>query len=413
MQHYDVIVIGAGAAGVAAIKRAVSHGMKTALIASSKSDIGGTCLTQGCIPTKFFIQCAKKNMAWPEVCEKSAAMIAGIQQGFCAYAQAKGVALLYGKASFAGDKRVRVGSEEISATHIVIAAGSVPKMFLTGSNIIAAQDIFIRPHIGENILIVGAGYIGVEFASMLAMYGKRVTVIEKESRVLPLSSQRLSARLAGILTKKGIRFETGIDAQNYARQAFDTIVVSIGRASPSAELCLDAAGVSVNEHGWIPVSGPMRTNRDGVYACGDITGTKMLAYTAEYQARLCIDAIAGIHSEENYDVLPQCVFSSPALAYVGITYEQAQEQGISCRLIRTNFLKYASSYVYDDTDGYLEIVAGDQGRILGAAVISGSAGELISIISVCMKNNISLEGLKQCLLIHPTLSEIIPLALNE
>jgi dihydrolipoamide dehydrogenase len=180
-----------------------------------------------------------------------------------------------------------------------------------------------------------------------------------------------------------------------------------------ASLKLQNIGLALDEWGWIKTDKFMKTNLKNVYACGDINGKKFFAYTAEYQAEICINNIAGNKMEEDYTGIPECVFSLPQIAKVGILEEEAKKKNMKYKIANSNFLKFSSSYLHDDVNGFIEIVADEEDRVIGAGIISNMASELISIFSLAIKNNLTLKDLKKCTLIHPTLSEIIPLILKN
>lgn len=408
---YDLAIIGAGAAGVACAKAAASRSLKTALIEEDKASFGGTCLNNGCIPAKFFLNSLKFKKSWSESFNEKEELIEKIKTPAISYLQAQGIDIVWGKASFTGKNSLKVEDKTIEAKSIVIACGSAPKVILNHPKITA--DIFSRKDIPEKILIIGAGYIGVEFASLLKGKGREVCVIEKERRILPNFDSYLANRLKAALVKKGIKIDTGADLANYNLDDFDMVISAVGRKPEIGSLSLGNAGVVLDEKGWVKTDGCMRTNIKNIYACGDITGKKLLAYTAEYQGRLCADNIKGAREKEDYSGVAECVFSTPAAAFVGVLEDEAKEKNLKYRVIKSNFLKFSSAHVYGDTDGFIEVLTGQGNRIIGAGIISQTAGELISLFSLCVKNNLKLADLKKCLFIHPTLSEIIPLLLNS
>ena len=239
--------------------------------------------------------------------------------------------------------------------------------------------------------------------------GKRVHLVEKEKEILPGFDAQLSLRLRTILEKRGIVIETGLDAAKFDCGRFDTVIASTGRAASLEDLKIENAGVKVDERGWIKTDEYLRSSESHIYACGDITGKKLLAYTAEYQGHLCVENITGKSFKEDYRALPECVFSKPQAARAGILEEEAKAKGINFKIVKSNFLRFSSSHVYGDTDGFIKILFDAQEKIIGAGIISENAAELINIFSLGIKNNLKLEDLKKCLFIHPTLSEIIPL----
>ena len=410
---YDVAIIGAGAAGIACSKSAMENGLNTVLIEINKSAFGGTCLNKGCIPTKFLLNSSKKQKTWKDSFIEKNEIVEKIKEPLFKFLESKGVDIILDKCSFLDNKTLDVGGKEVKAKNIIIATGSLPKTIINHPKIIFADDIFTYPLLPDKILIIGAGAIGIEFASMLTNFGKTVTVVEKEKIILPTFDSYFSKRLRMVLQNKGIRIETGKSVSDLDLNDFDMVISAVGRISNIEGLKIENSGVLCDESGWIKTDKLMKTNRDNIYACGDITGKKLLAYTAEYQARICIDNIKGKNREEDYNGLAECVFSVPQMAKVGILEEEAKAKNIKYRAIKSNFLKFSSAYVYDDTDGFIEIILDENDYIIGAGIISNLAGELISLFSLSINNNLKLADIKKCLFIHPTLSEIIPLLAAE
>lgn len=414
---YDLAVIGAGAGGIAAAKGALKAGLKVVLIDKTITDFGGTCINRGCIPTKFFLNNAKHGKKWNNIFTASGELIDKIKSPLIKYLTANGLDFSWGEACFMDKHNVDVAGHNIDAKNFIIACGSSPRQIIQGKNTIFAENIFSLSAIPDKVLIVGAGYIGIEIASLLNILGTNVTIVEKEERILPGFDARLANRFRIILETKGIHIDTGKTVSDYSFDDFGLVIMAVGRQSNSVGLGLDKAGVKVNERGWIETDKAMRTNVDNIYACGDVTGKMMLAYTAEHQAAICIKnitrGIVGPIVEENYNAMASCVFSIPQIAHTGMTEDEAKAKNKKYRIIKSNFLKFSSSYVYEDNDGYIQIIIDDDGAILGADIISSFAGELIGILTVAIAGKMNISTLKECLLVHPTLSEIVPLILRD
>lgn len=409
---YDLAIIGAGAAGIACAKHALAAGLKTILLNKTSDSFGGTCLNKGCIPTKLFLNQSKLKISWSDTFTIKNTTIKNIQDSTLKFLQNSGLDIKWGSVSFINKNELIVDDVKIQAKNIVIATGSTPRQLIQHPKVIFAEDMFALNDIGNKFIIVGGGYIGIEFASLLNNFGKKVTVIEKEERILPFFDRYLATRLNTILSKKGIEIITGKNVNDCDLNTFDNIILSVGRMPETQNLSLDKAGVITEKNGWIKTDNCLKTNIDNIYACGDVNGKKLLAYTAEYQAQICIANINGENKEEDYQCLPECVFSYPALARVGILEDEAKQKNIKHKVIKSNFLKFSSSYVYNDLDGFIEILADENDRVIGAGIISNLAGELISPLTLAIKNNLTLKNLKDLVLIHPTLSEIIPLMLK-
>lgn len=410
---YDLAIIGSGAAGIACAKQAIKYGIKTILFDKSKEAFGGTCLNCGCIPAKLFLASSKSNKNWQEILRQKNDTVECIKESSLNYLKKSGVEICLSEVSFVNEHILSARNEKIEVKNVIIATGSKPKSILNHPKSVFAQDLFFEENIGDNFLIVGAGYIGIEFSSLLNNLGKNLVLIEKQKNILPFIDESIANRLRIILGKKGIKIETSTDAKDYNLDSFDRVILSVGRDAGTKELGLEKIGLRLEKNGWIKTDSKMQTSIKNIYAVGDVTGKKLLAYAAEYQANICVDAIAGKPVEENYDGWPECVFSIPQIAKAGISEAEAKEKNIKYKILRTNFLKFSSAYVYGDMDGFMQILVDEGDRIMGAVIISNYAAELISIFSYAIKNNFKTETLQKCFFAHPTLSEIIPALLRE
>ncbi len=410
---YDLAIVGAGPAGISAAKTAAKLGLKTALIEKEAVSLGGTCLNRGCIPVKFLINQVKRGGSWKDTFPAAQKLILQIKTHLQAFLKQQGIDIVWGQASFLDKHKLKVGSKIVEARQVILAAGSAPRSLFNDPKVILAENLFSLAQIPDKILILGAGYIGIELASLLKNLGKEVLVIEKEDRILPGFDTYLSRRLRTILEKKGINIQTSQDAGQFNFDAFDLVISALGRVPNLDALNLQVMGLSLTGTGWVKTDSFLHTDIPNISACGDITGKKLLAYTAEYQGRLCVRNLNTDPAAEDYQGLPECVFSSPQAAQVGILEEEAKARHIRHRIIKSNFLKFASAYVYGDTDGFIEVVVDEAERIIGAGIISELASELISLFSLAVRNKLKLKDLNQCLFLHPTLSEILPQVLKE
>lgn len=410
---YDLVVIGAGASGIACAKHALRYGLKTALIDIERDSFGGTCLNRGCIPAKFIINSSKINKDWQNVFAQKNELVEKIKKSTLEHLEKSGIEIFWSKASFLNEHTLSVNGKKIEAKNIIIATGSKPKPLFSHPKALFAEEVFIKNNIPERFLIVGAGYIGMEFASLLSNFNKNVTVLEKEENILPSFDVNLTKRLRIILERKGIKIDTASDIKKYNLDDFDNIILSVGRAANIDGLDLEKIGIFFDKGGWIKTDSSMRTNISGIYACGDITGKRLLAYVAEYQARICVDTIMGKKVKEDYHTIADCVFSLPSIAKVGILEEEAKAKNLKYRIAKSNFFKFSSSYVYNDQDGFMQVLVDEEDKIIGAGIISNLSAELISIFSYLMQNNLTIDTLQKSVFIHPTLSEIIPALLNE
>jgi dihydrolipoamide dehydrogenase len=355
---YDLAIIGSGAAGIAAARYALKYGLKTMLFDRNENNFGGTCLNRGCIPTKFFINNSKLGKTWQETFEKKNSAIEKIKSASLNYLDKAGVKICFADVSFVDEHTLSAGKDKIEAKNIIIATGSKPKKLVDHPKCICAEDFFSEPAIGDNFLIVGAGYIGIEFSSLLSSFKKQITVIEKEEEILPFFDAAIARRLRTILERHAIKIETSTDLKNYNLDDYDKVILSVGRCPDIAGLDIEKTGLFFEKGGWIKINGKCETNIKNIYACGDITGERLLAYVAEAQAEIAVKNIMGENESLNYRSVADCVFSIPQIAKIGIQESQAKEKSLKYKVFRTNFLRFSSSYVYNDQDGFMQVLVG-------------------------------------------------------
>lgn len=407
--RYDVAVIGAGAAGVQAAKLAAQKKLTTILFDTAPENLGGTCLNKGCVPTKHYIyQSLHRPATVRELYSHTHHLLDTIRNDLLRHLTKIGVRLAWGRVRICDEHVLAVGERQFWAKHIIIATGSLPREIIPVDNaqIIFAEEVFSRQELPQKILIIGAGYIGMEMACLLHGLGKNVVVIEKESSLLPASGQRMASRLGTILAKRGIRVVCNQDASRYDMHDFGLVLLAAGRM-PRLPEGLASVGLQVNPGGWLAVNTSMQTSIPHIYACGDISGKKLLAYVAEEHARIAVSHICGEDTHEDFLGLPECVFTQPQFAYVGISQEQARAAGIDCTIKKTNFFGYSAAHVYADTEGFLEIVADANGVIIGAGIISSVAAEIIGIFALAVRFRLTVQQVGEMTFIHPTISEII------
>jgi dihydrolipoamide dehydrogenase len=409
---YDLAIIGAGAAGVRCAKEAIKRKLKIVLLEKNIDSFGGTCLNFGCIPLKTLLNLSKEEKNWQKILKAKDEIIKRIKTPLFDYLK-KQIDIKLGEVSFLDKNTLKVGKDFVQAKNIVVACGSLPKR-IERDNVVVAEELFKIENLPKKILIIGAGFIGLEFASLLNNLEREVYLIEKEEQILPFFKEiDLVNRLRIILEKKGIKIQTSIDLSVFDLNDFDLVIFCGGRKPNIEGLKTEKVDLSLTEEGFIVTDEFLRTNLENIYACGDITGKKMLAYTAEYQAELVIKNILGEREKEDYSAFGECVFSLPQIAKVGILEEELKKKNINYYIIKSNFLRFFSSYPYQDQDGFIKVYLDENNCILGASIISHYAAELINLFSLAIKNHLTLENLAKLTFIHPTLSEIIPLLLKE
>jgi len=403
---YDVAIIGAGPAGFECALRCGEYGLKTVLI--EERDAGGTCLNRGCIPTKYYLTHAGQTTDPVQAFAEKNKMVERIRRGAAAALKQKNVDVVAGRARFMSRDSIDVAGRTIEARTFVIATGSRPRSLpgLERCRCVTPEAFIDKPIEHHTYAIVGGGVIGVEYAFLLRMMGCSVTLFEREERILPFADTDISAKMLQYLRKAGVRVHVGhaVSAEDLA--VFDETIVSVGRVANTDGLGLDVPGVRM-DNGWICTGDDLRTSVESVYACGDVRGKFLYAYTAEQEGALIADTLAGRKRALRQDVVPVCVFSKPAAASVGATAAQLDATGAVYHTLTHNFITNSSSHVYDDKEGFVKLHLDARNHILGVHMISHAAPELIGYFALCMSNGLGIEALRNTLLIHPTLSEIL------
>ena len=427
--YYDLAIIGAGWAGFNASLRAKGLGLKVLLV--EKEQLGGTCLNQGCIPTKTLIQSAKayslskKSQAFgidvvnpqinfTKIQERKEKIIQQLRSGM--QFMLKGIEFLNAQAQILSKKEVKVGNETIKTKFILIATGSkpleLPNLRFDGKKIISSDDILNLKEIPGSLLIIGGGVIGCEFASLFSILGSRVWIVEKMPQLLPGLDLSLAKKIETIFKKKGIKVSTNTDATTVDLKDYDLALLCIGRAPKTEGLGLENIGLNI-EKGRIIVDEYLKTNIPNIYAAGDCAARLMLAHYASYQGRIAAENIA--HPENPIKVddstVPNCIFTDPEIASVGLTEEEAKTKDISIK--RFDFLGSGMARILDETEGFIKIICDKKtDQILGASIIGPKATELIGILTLAKSSNLKISQIQDTIFAHPTLSECISEALR-
>ncbi len=405
---YKVAIIGAGAAGIEATKVSLYYNLKTILVDKNYDSFGGVCLNRGCIPAKYYLNSSLHSQNLEAIYNKKNEIVESIKRPTLDYFKKKGVNVLWGRAVFLGERKIKVDGKIVEADRFVIASGSIPYELIPvdRKKVFFAEDIFSFPSLPQKFLIVGAGAVGLEIACILNNLKKDTLVIEKEGRIIPGFDKFLSLRLKSILERRGIKIKLNDDVNNYDLDEFDMVLLATGRKPNLYGMGVEELGL-INDKGWVCVNEYLRTNISNIYAAGDITGNRLLAYAAEEEAQVALENIKGNKVKLDFSGLAECVFTQPQLACVGLLEEEAKKKNIKYNIVKSNFLRFSSSYVYSDTDGFIEVLFDNKENILGAGIVSHKAAELISLFSLAIKNSLKLSQLKKLTFIHPTLSEIV------
>ena len=451
MEKFDVLIIGSGPGGYVAAIRSAQLGLKTAIV-EKDSELGGTCLNIGCIPSKALLASsdhfvfAKKDAAkhgikldgvsldLPTMLARKDRVVKMLTGGVRALMKGNKVPTFSGLGVITEPGKVRVqpnegDATEVSADHIVIATGSVPvnlpSMPFDGTTVVSSTEALTFETPPEKLLVIGAGAIGLELGSVWSRLGSDVTVLEFLPRIAVGFDLEMANLLQRALTSQGMKFhlETKVGSVKVAngravaeatkgeeKLSFeaDKVLVAVGRRAFAEGVGADKIDVAMDDRGRIKVDAMFRTNVPGVYAIGDVIAGPMLAHKAEEEGIACVELIAGKAGHVNYDVIPGIIYTNPELAGVGITEDFAKEKGMNVRVGKFPFRANGRALANGDTEGAVKFVAdAETDRILGASILSHAASELIAEIVAVMEFGGSSEDLGRTVHAHPTLSEAV------
>lgn len=449
----DLIIIGAGPGGYRAAEYAAKNGLQ--VVIAEAEEVGGTCLNCGCIPTKTFCHHAAlidelrdtestglKNLNFevdfPAIATRKQQVVEQLRAGVETLLSQPSITLVRGKAQFKDDHTVIIGEEEYTAPNIIIATGSEAALppFLTslpmgGSGVGFSTDLLNIDHVPEHLCIIGAGVIGMEFASAFSSFGSQVTVIEYLKECLPPMDGDLAKRLRKTLEKRGVEFymqsavkqidgHTVIFERKGKEQTVeaDTILIATGRRPRTEGLNLAAAGIECTPKGAIPVDENFRVIRSslppiggtegGLYAIGDVNGLQMLAHAATFQGIRAVHDILGKKDDIDFTAMPAAVFTHPEMAGVGPTEDQLKEQTDGNYICRKAYYRAnGKALAMDATDGLLKLLADADGKIVACHVLGAHAADIVQEVTALIHSRATLNNLADIIHIHPTLSEIL------
>lgn len=429
-----LLIIGGGPGGYETAVEAAKRGLEVTLI--SEGPLGGTCLNEGCIPTKTFCHYAElieQNLkagldckpSFAAAAERKRAVVEQLRSGIDILL--KNVQVVRGRAEFKDSKTVLCNGQEYSADKIIIATGSVSASLpIPGAeSCLTSKEILDLTEVPESLCVIGGGVIGLEFASIFRSFGTEVTVLEFCPNILPRFDVDLAKRLKQSLSKRGINIEvqaqvTRIDGNTvtYIKKdkeftvLADKVLMAVGRRPNVDGLNLEAAGVDYTRKG-ITVNDRFETSVPGIYAVGDVTGGIMLAHAATYQGLHALNCICGQTDSIRFDLIPAAVFTMPEVATIGFTEEQCKEQELEVRCLKSFYRANGKAVSMDETDGYCKIIVAQDNKIQGAHLMGAHASDLIHEIAAVMNLNGNLEQLQNVIHAHPTLSEVLQTALHN
>jgi dihydrolipoamide dehydrogenase len=450
---YDLVVIGGGPGGYVAAIKAAQLGLKVACV-DKRGALGGTCLNIGCIPSKALLHSshlydearngmAKRGVKVSGVELDLGTMLAnkdqvvkGLTQGVEFLFKKNKVDYLVGAGRIEGPGKVAVQlaggkAKELTTKNILIATGSdvmpLPGVTIDEDRIVSSTGALDLKQVPKHLLVVGAGYIGLEMGTVWRRLGAKVTVVEFLDRVTPGMDGEVSKEFEKILKKQGVVFKLGtkvtaIDSSGPEIQvtvepatggapqtiACDTVLVAIGRRPYTEGLGLETAGVRLDNRGRVETDGHYRTNVDGIWAIGDVIVGPMLAHKAEEEGSCVAELLVGQQPHIDYDIIPGVVYTDPEVASIGRTEEQLKEEEIAYKVGKFPFLANSRARSVGHTDGFVKILAdATTDRVLGAHIIGPEAGILIAEIAVAMEFGASAEDIARTCHAHPTLEEAV------
>jgi dihydrolipoamide dehydrogenase len=446
-ESFDLIVIGAGPGGYVAAIRASQLGLRVACV-EKESALGGTCLRVGCIPSKALLESSEHFEAARHTLKQHGVLVGEVsldlatmlrRKDLVVSALTKGVEALFkknkvtrlaGHARLTGPGKVTVTgakeTTELAAPHIVIATGSVSSPLkgveMDGNLIGTSTEALQYPSVPGHLVVIGAGYIGLELGSVWRRLGSKVTVLEYLDRILPGMDQEMAAEAKRVFEKQGIEFRlktkvTGarvLEGRCVVRYNdddvldCDRVLVSVGRTPNTEDLGLETVGIQPDERRKITVDERFRTTAPGVYAIGDIIAGPMLAHKAEEEGVAVIEGIVQGVAHVNYDVIPGIVYTHPEIATVGKSEEELQAAGVAYRKGVFPFVANGRARALAATEGRVKILAhATTDRVLGVHILGARAGDLIAEAAAAMAFGATSEDIARCCHAHPTLSEAV------
>ena len=423
----DIIIIGSGPGGYRAAGYALQQGKQVVII--EKAEAGGTCLNSGCIPTKCLAHDAEANASdFPAAAERKRNVMNQLRQGIEQLLSAPGITLVRGEATFKDARTVTVDGIDYEADDIIIATGSSSKMppveGIDNPRVITSTEALNFQTLPAEIVIIGAGVIGMEFASILSRFGAKVSVIEYLKECLPVIDKDIAKRVRKQIEKlQGVTFymDSAVKAINDNEVVFVSnkngketrlecpgcpVLIATGRKPNIEGLNLEAAGVEYSPKG-ITVNDNMLTSAPHIYAIGDVTGRQMLAHAATFMGFRAVNAIVGKADKIRFDIMPSAIFTYPEAAAVGLTEDQCKQQGIECRALKGYYRANGKALAIDEPEGMVKLIAGADGRILGCTSYGAHSADIVQEVTAYMNCNATVADIADSVHIHPTLSEIL------
>ncbi|MFQ5959981.1 MAG: dihydrolipoyl dehydrogenase [Candidatus Methylomirabilales bacterium] len=448
-EQYDLAVIGSGPGGYVGAIRAAQLGMRVAIV--ERDRLGGVCLNWGCIPTKALLRNAEVvsllrrgeefgfsfdnlRVDFSVAVKRSEQAARKLSKGVEYLMKKNKVTVVPGEGKLTGQGQIRVTKDgkvtDLQAERILLATGTrpreIPGVPVDGKRIITSTEALNLPQVPRTLLIIGAGAVGVEFADIYDAYGSEIILIEMLPRLLPTEDAEISSFLERIFTKRGMKILTGTKVEEVTVKGEqvslrvskegkseeitgDVVLVGIGRVPNVESLGLEEFGVTVDGAGFVKVNGQFETSAPRIYAIGDVIGGALLAHKAMAEAIVAVEAMAGV-ADRRVDPLkiPNCTYCTPQVASVGLTEEQAKEQGRQVKVGRFSYQASGKAVAMGDTEGFVKVVAdAEYGEVLGFHIIGPEATEMIAEATMVRTLEATLEDVHHSIHAHPTLSETV------
>ena len=411
MTKTDLMIIGAGPGGYRAAEYAAKQGLQVTIV--EQQEVGGTCLNRGCIPTKTYVHSA----TFAEAVERQQQVVAQLRSGVEGILSAPGITLLRGHASFLDAHTVVVGDDTVSAKNIIIATGSTAKLppiaDIDDPRVVTSTELLQMTERPNRLCIIGAGVIGMEFASVFNRFGSEVTVIEFMKECLPMVDSDIAKRLRKLMEKRGIAFRMKTAVQQLADIDADTILIATGRQANTEGLNLQAVGITPDARGFIPVDDNMQVTlllSLPIYAIGDVNGRQLLAHAAEMQAVRAVNHILGRQDGIRFDIMPAAIFTDPEVACVGPSEDELKANGVDFHSRKAFWRANGKAMAMNQTEGMLKLFSDAEDRIIGCHAYGVHAADIIQEVSVLMCRDTTITQLRDMVHIHPTLGEILKAA---
>ncbi|MGI5831067.1 MAG: dihydrolipoyl dehydrogenase [Thermoguttaceae bacterium] len=448
--QFDTAVLGAGPGGYVCAIRCAQYGLKTLLI--EEKELGGTCLNRGCIPTKtllhsarlfhdirhfakFGIKVENPSFDYGVITSRSEKIVGQLREGIGSLLKSHGVTVVSGRGKLLSPHEIETGGERFEARNIVIATGTRPSVpnieGAEGPNILSTDDFLALNELPESAVIIGGGVSGIEFASILASFGKKVTVLKRSPEILPDTDEEIVRLLLRKLKQLRVTFKAGVTFKRITGETEKTVeyidhatgkesvatgqvcVLCTGRVPNTESIAPENAGIETIR-GYIPVDEQLRSNVASIYAIGDVNGKHALAHAAMAQGKAVAAEMASRPHRFRDDAVPSCIYTAYETAWVGLSQTQAETRGYTVRVGRYHIPATGKALVSGVDTGLVKIVSDAKtGKLLGAAIISLRATDMIAEIAALISLNATVADLADTVHPHPTLSEVMGEAADD